>query len=309
MLSVRRLSITFTMYAHGLRQRTFTPVVELDVDVAAGEVMAVIGESGSGKSLLAHAVLGILPPNAQWTGEILFQGEPLTPARQASLRGRAIALIPQAVTFLDPLIPVGRQVRRAAELKGLRPAAAEAERRAIFQRYHLSESVARLYPFQVSGGMARRVLISTAAITQASLIIADEPTPGLHPEIVHQILHHLRELADEGRAVLLITHDIDVALTVADRVTVFYAGMTLEVAAAADFSGKGENLRHPYTQALWRALPQNDFLPLFSAQSSSDVSSEACPFASRCWLVTPECRAARPPLRFVRGGQVRCLHA
>lgn len=152
MLSVRKLSITFMMYAAGLRQREFTPVTDLDLDVAAGQVVAVVGESGSGKSLLAHAVLGILPRNARVQGEMYFQGEPLTPACQAALRGRQIALIPQSVAFLDPLIRVGRQVRRAAELSGLKDGRAETARRDIFRRYHLPEAAAALFPFQVSRG-------------------------------------------------------------------------------------------------------------------------------------------------------------
>ncbi len=309
MLSVRDLSITFTMYTTGLRQRAFTPITGLDLDVEAGEVMAVVGESGSGKSLLAHAVLGILPRNARVTGEMYFQGELLTPARQASLRGKQMALIPQSVAFLDPLMLVGRQVRRAAELSGLQDGTAEAARKDIFRRYHLSESVAALYPFQLSGGMARRALVSAAAITGATLIIADEPTPGLHPEVVAETLRHLRELADEGRAVLLITHDIGAALAVADRVAVFYAGTTLEVAPASDFAGQGEALRHPYTRSLWRALPQNEFIPLPGAQPSPDALPDGCLFAPRCWLVTPECRAVRPSLHPVGGGWVRCLRA
>mgnify|MGYP001032093097 FL=1 len=308
MLSVHNLSITFTMYTTGLQRREFTPITGLDLDVGAGEVVAVVGESGSGKSLLAHAVLGILPRNARVAGEIRFQGELLTPERQAALRGKQIALIPQSVAFLDPLMRVGRQVRRAAELGGS-DGTADAAQRAIFRRYHLPDRAANLYPFQVSGGMARRVLVAAAVVSGASLLIADEPTPGLHPEIVAETLRHLRELAAEGRAVLLITHDIGAALRVADRVAVFYAGTTLEIAAAADFTGKGEALRHPYTQALWRALPQNDFTPIPGSQPPPDALLPGCLFAPRCWLATPECHAARPPLRPVRGGWVRCIYA
>lgn len=309
MLSVHGLSITFTMYTTGLRQRTFTPVTDLDLDVQAGEVVAVVGESGSGKSLLAHAILGILPRNARVTGEIYFQGKPLDPELQAVLRGKQIALIPQSVAFLDPLMRVGKQVRRAAELSGMADGRAEEARKAIFQRYHLPESASSLYPFQVSGGMARRVLVAAAAITRAQLIIADEPTPGLHPAVLAETLRHLRELADEGRAVLLITHDIAAALRVADRVAVFYAGTTVEVAMASDFAGRGETLRHPYTQSLWRAFPQNDFIPLPGAQPSPDALPDGCLFAGRCWLRTPECEVARPVLRPLRGGWVRCVYA
>ena len=269
MLSVQNLTITFSMYDAGLRQKQITVITDLDLDVNAGEVVAVLGSSGSGKSLLAHAVLGILPANATVGGHMQFKGEALTPARQAHLRGQQIALIPQSVAFLDPLMPVGKQVARAGKLSGV--ANANDATRKTFARYSLNESTHQLFPFQLSGGMARRVLVSTAAIGNAELVIADEPTPGLHPDVAAETLRHLRELADAGKGVMLITHDIEAALKVADRVAVFYAGTTVEIARASDFSGMGGALRHPYTQALWRALPQNEFVPLPGAQPTPDA--------------------------------------
>jgi len=309
MLSVHNLSVTFTLYDVGLTQRQFTVISDLDLDVQAGEVMAVVGASGSGKSLLAHAVLGILPHNATVSGEIQFKQAPLTPTRQAALRGKEIALIPQSVSYLDPLLRVGPQVRRAAQLSGQStPKAALAQTNA-FTRYGLAPLVAKLFPFQVSGGMARRVLVSTAAVGRADLLIADEPTPGLHPEVIKETLKHLRELANEGRAIILITHDIEAALQVADKVAVFYAGTTVEVAQASDFTQELSRLRHPYTQALWRALPQNEFIPLAGVQPPPDALPPGCFFAPRCPQVTADCQVARPALRAVRGGLVRCIHA
>jgi len=309
MLSVHNLSVTFTLYDVGLTQKQLTVITGLDLEVQAGEVVAVVGSSGSGKSLLAHAVLGILPQNAQVTGEIIFKGESLTPQRQEALRGREIVLIPQSVGYLDPLMRVGPQVRRAAQLNGLSLAAATEAQEQAFERYGLATAVKRLFPFQVSGGMARRVLMATATVGQADLLIADEPTPGLHPEIVTETLKHLRELADEGKGIVLITHDIEAALQVADKVAVFYAGTTVEVAQTADFANGTQALRHPYTQALWRSLPQNEFTPLAGAQPMPDALPGGCLFAARCPLVTPACQEAPPPLREVRGGWVRCIHA
>ncbi|MEA5508011.1 oligopeptide/dipeptide ABC transporter ATP-binding protein [Halotia wernerae UHCC 0503] len=163
------------------------------------------------------------------------------------------------------------------------------------------------YPFQISGGMARRVLVATAAIGCAQLLIADEPTPGLHPEVVVETLNHLRELADDGKGVMLITHDLEAALQVADKVAVFYAGTTLEVAKADDFTSG--NLRHPYTQALWRSLPQNEFIPVPGSQPSPQALPVGCLFGDRCSLVTEACRETRPQFRIVRGAPVRCIHA
>jgi peptide/nickel transport system ATP-binding protein len=307
MISVQDLSITFTMYEQGLAQKRLVVITELDLTVEAGEVVAVVGASGSGKSLLAHAVLGILPANAEVNGTMTFRGETLTPVRAAALRGKVIALIPQSIGYLDPLMQVGNQVDRAARRSGLSKCAAGAAVDRVFDRYDLKSRTKRLYPFQVSGSMARRVLVSTAAVGQAQLVIADEPTPGLHPDVVAETLGHLKELAQDGKAVVLITHDIQAALQVADRVAVFYAGTTVEIVPAEAFHLG--TLRHPYTQALWRSLPQNDFIPVPGYQPSPDALPEGCLFSDRCSFVTSECRAERPPLQMIQNSLVRCIHA
>lgn len=307
MLSIANLGVTFTQYDQGLRRKQLAVITDLDLDVQAGQVVAVVGASGSGKSLLAHALLGILPDNATLSGTMKFQGETLTPQRCRTLRGKTIALIPQSVGYLDPLMRVGQQVQRVAQLTGQSKAAARTSTNKTFARYDLPAATHSLYPFQLSGGMARRVLVSTAVVTPAQLVIADEPTPGLHPDIVTETLNHLRELAREGRGVILITHDIDAALQIADRVAVFYAGTTVEIAAAKDFSTG--NLRHPYTQALWRSLPQNDFVPVPGNQPSPENLPQGCLFGDRCPWVNERCRAERPKLRNLKGGWVRCVHA
>ena len=307
MLSISNLGIKFTQYDQGLHRKRLTVITDLDLTVQAGEVVAVVGASGSGKSLLAHALLGILPDNASLSGTMVFQGEPLTQKRCEALRGKAIALIPQSVGYLDPLMTVGRQVQRVGQLNGLTAGAAKTLRNRTFARYELPAHTPKRYPFQLSGGMARRVLVSTAVMTQAQLVIADEPTPGLHPDVVTETLNHLRELAQEGRGVILITHDIEAALQVADRVAVFYAGTTVEIADAEDFTAG--NLRHPYTQALWRSLPQNDFVPVPGNQPSPDQLPIGCLYSDRCAWKTTDCETARPALRSVRQGWVRCIHA
>lgn len=309
LLNVTGLQISFTQYTAGLHQRRLTVITDLDLTVRAGELVAVVGASGSGKSLLAHAILGILPGNAVQAGVITFQGAPLTPERAAAVRGKQIALIPQSVGSLDPLMRVGAQVRRAAERSGVTRERASALVDRTFERYGLAPEVQQRYPFQLSGGMARRVLVGTAVVGQAELLIADEPTPGLHPEAAAETLRHLRELADQGKGVLMITHDIAAALDVADVVAVFYAGTTVEVAQVADFTGDGSRLRHPYTQALWRALPQNAFTPAVGAPPAPEALPPGCLFAARCPLVTAACRVERPAARAVRGGMVRCIHA
>ena len=254
-LTAHNLSISFTQYTKGFRTRLVTPVRSLNVHIAEGEILAVVGASGSGKSLLAHAILGILPHNASVSGEIYYKDTLLTPKTVRQFRGTEIAFIPQSVTYLDPLMKAADQVRI-----GLPKKTAAAIQDELFKHYGLTEEAESLYPFQLSGGMLRRILFASSVRDGVRLIIAYEPTPGIHPEALETVLQQLRLFADEGMAVLLITHDIMSAVKIADRVTVFNGGETVETAPAAAFSGNGESLKTDYARLLWRALPQNGFI-------------------------------------------------
>lgn len=252
-LSIRDLQILFTQYDRGLRQRTFCTVQGMNLDVHAGEMVAVVGASGSGKSLLAHAVLGLLPYNSTMEGKMFYQGEPLTKERQENLRGNEIVLVPQSLAYLDPLMKIGKQIK-----KNRKDEKTNQKLKDIFKRYHLKEEVEELYPFELSGGMNRRILISTALIENPKLVIADEPTPGLDLKTAKRAMEHFRELADSGAGVLIITHDLELAIESADRIIVFYEGKTIEEALPEDFAQES-TLKHPYTKALWRAMPKNGF--------------------------------------------------
>ena len=299
-LQVSHLSLSFSQYSRGTQKQNLPVIHDLSFSIQPGQVVAVVGSSGSGKSLLAHGILGILPYNSAMEGTILYRGEALTQKRAEALRGREIVLVPQGVTYLDPLMTVGPQVRR-----GRRDAAAWDESRSVLARYGLGAETEALYPFELSGGMARRVLIATAAVEHPKLLIADEPTPGLDARAAGRILGHFRELAEEGAGVLLITHDLELALTIAHRVLVLYAGETIEEADAADFSaGK---LRHPYTRALWGALPQNGFKPIPGTQPYPGEIPDGCQFAPRCPHCQERCRSGGPvPYVPQAGGMVRC---
>ena len=301
-LEIQGMSVSFDQYAHGFSKTTLEVIRDLDVKVHEGEMVAVVGSSGSGKSLLAHGILGILPYNAALGGKMLYQGEELTQERKERLRGNEIVLVPQSVAFLDPLMKIGPQIR-----KGKKDPASRARLDRIFEGYHLKEEVQDLYPFELSGGMNRRVLVSTAMMGEPKLVIADEPTPGLHIKMVRRVMEHFRELADRGAGVLLITHDLEQALAVADRVAVFYAGTTVEDAPVSDFRQE-ETLRHPYSKALWQAMPQNGFRFIPGTQPYVKEMPEGCPFAPRCTQCTEQCRG-EIPFRELRGGRVRCLHA
>lgn len=299
-LEVKDLCVSFSMYQRGLRKTSLEVVHKLSITVNKGEILAVVGSSGSGKSLLAHAVMGILPDNAKVSGEMYYKGEPLTERRQKQLRGKEIAFIPQSVEYLDPLMRVDKQVIGVNGTKE--------KQKSVFSRYQLEEKAERMYPFQLSGGMARRVLISTAVMHEPELIVADEPTPGLNLEMAMETLNNFKELAEQGCGVLLITHDIDMAFHVADKIAVFYAGTTVEVAPVKDFIDGKEALRHPYSKAFLDALPQNEFKPLEGFQPYAGNLPSGCLFSERCPMRSDAC-AGEIQMRTLRNGEVRCVHA
>lgn len=268
LLEVKDFSLTFRHYGKGLREVELPSIRKLDLTIHPGEIVAVVGASGSGKSLLANAILGVLPDNAVVKGTINYRGEVLTKKRQIALRGKEISLIPQSVNALDPLMKTGKQVQAVMKTRDKK----ERQQR-MFKNVGLPEDTGNRYPFELSGGMARRVLAATAMLSGASLIIADEPTPGLDPQALAETVSHLKQLAVDGKGIMFITHDIAVATEIADKIAVFYEGETIEIADVDAFSGEGEKLEHPYSRALWHALPQHSFrVPRMS--SDDRVSSE-----------------------------------
>lgn len=307
MLDVAHLSVVFERYGRVMRRDHIAPVTDISLDISAGEIVAVVGASGSGKSLLAHALLGLLPKNSRRGGTISFRGEELDQSSMERLRGREIALIPQSVNYLNPLIRVGAQVRRAGCLAGYTRIGAREAADKAFSRYCLGGEVDPLFPFQLSGGMARRVLTAIATVGQADLLIADEPTTGLDPLTAEKTLDHLVHLAGLGKAVLLITHDLAAAVRVSMKVVVVYSGKTVEITSARSFDHPGK-LLHPYSRALWDALPENGFNPLAKEQSPAKGPA-GCVFVGHCPMALPACRDISPELHKINGSLVRCLHA
>jgi oligopeptide/dipeptide ABC transporter ATP-binding protein len=282
-------------------------ISNLSLQAYKGEILAVVGSSGSGKSLLAHAILGILPSNAKLEGKMEYNGQTLTQEKKEELRGKEIALVPQSITYLDPLMRISNQVIGDVEEKNkglMKKLQSE-----IFRRYDLKPDVERMLPHELSGGMARRVLVSTAVISSSKLIIADEPTPGLDEKTLNETLSYFKDMADKGCAVILITHDIEAALKISHKIAVFYAGTVLEVANVDDFKNNGENLRHPYTRALWNALPQNKFQAIKGHQPMQDEVIDGCIFYERCSKKKALCSQGIPQLKKVNGGEVRCNNA
>lgn len=238
-LTIRDLSLGFSMPDGLWRRREAWLLRGLNLQVAAGQITALIGASGAGKSLLAHAILGALPGHARVAGRI-------------EVRGR-IGFLPQQSGWLDPTARVGDQIAWAARRAGC-PAQAEARLAAL----DLGPEVAALYAHQLSGGMARRVLMAMALIGRPALLVADEPTAGLDPDCAGRLLASLRAHAGQGGAVLLITHDLTAALPFTDEVAMIAEGRLSPACAARAFAGDGADLPDA-ARRQWLALPQNGF--------------------------------------------------
>ncbi|AXG82894.1 ABC transporter ATP-binding protein [Streptomyces paludis] len=295
--------------------RRVAAVTDAHFDVAAGECLALIGESGCGKSVLASALLGLLPANAQTAGEArlggphggaldLLAADERTLAR--TVRGRRIGLIPQSpAAHLTPVRTTRSQLAETvAALRGirgraaLRTAAEEAAARAAFPAGHLDR-----HPHELSGGLAQRAATALALAGEAPVLLADEPTTGLDRDLVEHTVDELRRHVDEaGRALLMITHDLTAAARIADRVAVMYAGRIVELTDAARFFG-APGPRHPYSRGLLEALPERAFTPIPGMPPELGDLPGGCAFAARCALATGVC-AEQPPM----AGAVACHH-
>lgn len=304
LLEVNNLSISFTQYVQGLNRHDSKVITDLTIDVDENEIVAILGSSGSGKSLLAHSILGILPYNSHVTGEIKYEGQVLDQELKEKLRGNEICLIPQSVNFLDPLMKVSEQAigeckdENEHNEKKLR-------QREIFDKYGLDESVDDLYPFELSGGMARKVLLSTALVGDPKLLIADEPTPGLDSKSVKETIEDIRNLKENGKGVLLITHEIDVALKTADRIAIFYSGYVIEINTVENFMN-AENVLHPYSKALINSLPRNGFNLTEGVQPLDEVPG--CPYYENCPIRLDKCEKNKPELIDHEGIMIRCFN-
>ncbi len=304
---VRDFGVSFSQYENGVTRRELHVITNLDIELYEGKILAVVGSSGSGKSLLAHAILGILPDNAVVYGRMEYRGSRIGAEQIRALRGRKIGLIPQSVNYLDPLEKVGHQIERS--VRGGKKKEKKKKVLEMMERYGLEAGVYDYYPHQLSGGMARKVLLSIALLSDCDILIADEPTPGLDEGSLREVLKDFRQAADEGKALLMITHDIQAACAVADRIAVFYAGSTLETADVSDFGGDGSLLRHPYSRALLRAMPDREFIPAAGNQPLPGNLPEGCLYYDRCPERRVNCKALRPGSRALRGGRVRCDYA
>jgi oligopeptide/dipeptide ABC transporter ATP-binding protein len=297
-------------------------VVDASVDVKRGTITALTGESGSGKSTLAYSVLNLVPhPGKVTSGRILFHGRDLmtlTDDEWRRVRGNQISMIFQdPSTGLNPILPIGAQVAEILTAhRSLKKKEARQQAIQILRNIGLAdpERVANAYPFQVSGGMAQRVMIAIATALDPEVIIADEPTSALDVTVQAAILDDLDRLRRERDvAILLITHNFGVVAQVAQDVSVMYGGRIVEQGSAKDLFARP---RHPYSWSLLAALPRVDDvripLPVVpgSPPTADSLPDGLCPFLPRCAKATIACReGAAPVLEVVEGGhRVACYN-
>lgn len=284
-LEIDRLSVRFA-----LPGATVNAVSDVSLRIRPGECVALVGESGCGKTVLASALLGFLPGNAETRGSARLGDTELLTATDHELatqiRGRQIALIPQSpASHLTPVRTARSQLEEAARV--LHGDADVAAQRAGLKPEHLDR-----YPHELSGGMAQRVANALALVGEPWLLIADEPTTGLDRELVDGLLDEFRRMVDDGQAVLLITHDLAAAQRIADRIAVMYAGRIVEVGPAAEVLG---DARHPYSRGLVDALPDRAFRPIPGQPPLLTNLPDGCAFAPRCDQATAICEE-RPVL-------------
>ncbi|OKK02543.1 peptide ABC transporter ATP-binding protein [Streptomyces sp. CB03234] len=307
LLSVRDLSVSFG---------AVDAVRGLSFDVYDGDVLALVGESGAGKSLTARALLGMAPRGATVSGSVRSRttsggADELVGARADGLWGRRVALVPQdALSALSPVHPVGDQLAAAVRsVQRLSRRDARARAALALERVGVPAARSRAYPHELSGGMRQRAVIAMATVNEPELIVADEPTTALDPDLRDQVLHVLTEQRKAaGAALVLVTHDLDAVRAHAGRVLVMYAGGHVE-------SGPVDRVfarpRAPYTAGLLASLPPATGrvrrLPAMAgAPPAPGALPPGCAFAPRCPLAEDRCRTERPVPRPVDGREVSC---
>ncbi|TKT75883.1 ABC transporter ATP-binding protein [Aquamicrobium sp. LC103] len=299
------------------------PVVDgVSFQVAQGEILSVVGESGCGKSMTAFSIMGLLPKAARFAAGRVMLGDvdlrALPESGRRKLRGDEIAMIFQEpVASLNPLMKIGRQIEENLAIhRHIDPGEAKRAAIAMLEEVGIPEPELRYgqYPFELSGGMCQRAMIAMALICRPKLLIADEPTTALDVTIQAQILELMKRLREEtGTAILLITHDMGVVADMADRVAVMYAGRVIEEAPVGNiFAGQ----EHPYTRLLLSTIPRLDGAPKTILPTIEGTVPDigqwpvGCRFNPRCPLSDSHCVESQPPLTpRADSGNAACWHS
>lgn len=303
-LSIRKLSVTFPTAAG-----PFKAVSGVDLELNAGERLALMGESGSGKSVLGHAVMGLLDNIARVEGSVKFLGSEMRSMDNRDmtrLRGSRMALIPQSpATALDPVIKIGRQIEEMFVISGLTN---KIQRKELTVNklqdvgFSEAEKIFNSYPHQLSGGMCERSVVAMGAALDPLLLIADEPTKGLDPLSKADVLRLLIKNS-EHKSLIMITHDYHAA-KICKTVAIMYAGEIVEYGSQQSIL---QRPLHPYTIGLWNAMPDNGLHPI--PESSQHENGAGCKFYSRCCKSGPACLDIQPLRDLGSGHFVRCCLA
>jgi peptide/nickel transport system ATP-binding protein len=301
LLSIRGLCVEIPR-----RRGTLQALYDVNLDVRAGEILGIVGESGAGKSMICNAVIGLLePPVRIASGAVWFEGRNLAALDEAALRGirgaRIGAVFQDPLTSLNPLYTIGDMLVETLRTHlPLTPRAAEARALATLEEVGLPSARERMghYPHQFSGGMRQRVVIALALCTQPRLIVADEPTTALDVSLQAQIITLLRRLCrDHGTAVILVTHDMGVIAETAHRVAVMYAGRLVELGPVRAVV---QDPRHPYARGLMDAIPRigrpvGRLAQIEGTMPRLDAIPAGCAFHPRCPRRVAECERVAPP--------------
>lgn len=306
-LEVDRLRVSFQTPQGEVRA-----VDKVSFGLKEEEMLAIIGETGCGKSTLARAILKLLGENASIEGKILYKGENLLELDEkglAGIRGKFISIILQNPDLaLNPVLTIEQQLLEMVRIHNkIKKDQARGKVKKILEKMGFSDSRALLkkYPFQLSGGMVQRVLIAAAMLNSPDIIIADEPSRALDRKLRTSIVNELIEIKKmDSTAILLVTHDLDLAVNFSDRVVVMYAGELVEICDTKQFF---EKPLHPYSQALSGSLPGKGFQPITGMTPSLIKPPAGCRFHPRCKFRKDICLVRKPELISIEEGQVRCI--
>jgi len=306
LLDVKKLKVGFE------GAKPVNVISEVSFSIQKGENLALVGESGCGKSIIAHAILRLLAPEARIEGSILFKGRELlklSEKEMAKLRGNELAIIFQNASHaLNPVYSIGRQLAEPLRIhqKSGKTDATKKVLKALAQLGFFSpEKYLKFYPSWGSGGMNQRFLIASSTILEPELLIADEPSKGLDPARIKEVERELWVLGKEAKSsLLLISHDLGFVRRLADKIAVLYSGEIVELAKTSVFF---KQPRHPYSQGLLGSLPENGFVPIPGLAPALCESPSGCRFHPRCPFQKEKCLREHPELKARDGRAVRCF--